>query len=103
MSNEVRRLVKRPPVFEAMQWDGTVEGAWDLGVWINRPVTVGKLEGDGELKCYVKTLRDSDGNDVYYLRSGDWIMRGFLDEFKQFTSLEEIERVYEVVERKEAE
>lgn len=63
---------KKPVAVEAMQWDGGIEGAYDICMWSRSPaLQYSSVEG-----LTIKTLEG-----VMTASEGDWIIKGVKGEF----------------------
>lgn len=74
-----QRFCKKPVVIEAMQWDGTDEGARPILAWIISNGGTAYLHqncGGRESHMLIRTL----GGDMI-ADNGDWVIRGFKGEF----------------------
>lgn len=80
----IRRWRKKPVVIEAVQWDGTAEGATPIINWI--------LENDGTATYYGPGEWDNGETGASYIRvstlegrmlvrKDDWVIRGIKGEF----------------------
>jgi len=81
------RYRKRPVEVEAVQWDGTAEGATPIINWIldsdatatyrcSNPVRCAQNDGDTPHSISIRTLEGEMRANV-----GDWIIRGVKGEF----------------------
>jgi hypothetical protein len=69
------RYRKKPVVIDAVQWDGTAEGAIPIIDWILRCDATARYDDD-PAAIYIDTLEGTMRADI-----GDWVIRGVGGEF----------------------
>lgn len=83
----VQKFRKRPIVIEAIQWDGTSEGATPIIDWMRRHGTTARYLCSDPIRC-----NDNDGDTPHHIAIdtlegtmsatvGDWVVRGIANEF----------------------
>jgi hypothetical protein len=78
--NKPKRYRKKPVEIQAMQWDGTAEGAGPIIDWVlTGPSTATYHCEDCERGIHVLLIRTLEG--TMQANAGDWIIRGVRGEF----------------------
>lgn len=81
---------KKPPLIEAIQWDGTANGAGKIINWILSKDSNARYSSSGSGQIYLDTPEDG----VVIVRRGDWVVRNTVGEFYKLTT-DEFVHTYE--------